>query len=131
MAADDKGNKELLAITDGYRESKLSWRAMLLNLKRRGLEINPSLAIADGGLGFWAALREVYPETEEQRCWVHKTANILDKMPKNIQSKAKKMIHNMYLAENKKTAISEYKFFIKTFEDKYPGAVECLTKDFD
>ena len=131
MAADDHGNKELLAISDGYRESKASWKPMLLDLKRRGLEIDPSLAIADGALGFWNALREIYPATAEQRCWVHKTANILDKLPKNIQSKAKKMIHNMYQAENKKSAISEYNLFVKSFEDKYPKAVKCLTKDFD
>ena len=131
MAADDKGNKELLAVTDGFRESKLSWKSMLLDLKRRGLEINPSLAIADGALGFWAALREIYPEQMEQRCWVHKTANILDKLPKSIQNKAKEMIYNMYRAENKKTALSEYELFIKTFKNKYPEAVKCLTKDFD
>ena len=131
LAADDNGNKELLAVSDGYRESKLSWHTMLLDLKKRGLEIAPSLAIADGALGFWAALPEVYPETTEQRCWVHKTANILDKLPQSIQSKAKKMIHNMYLAENKKSALVEYKFFIKTFADKYPNAEKCLTKDFD
>lgn len=131
MAADDKGKKELLAVSDGYRESKLSWATMLQDLKRRGLDMCPSLAIADGGLGFWAALREIYPDTIEQRCWVHKTANILDKMPKSIQSKAKKMIHDMYLADSKKAALSEYDFFIKTFEDKYPSAANCLKKDYD
>jgi len=131
MAADDKGNKELLAISDGYRESKASWQTMLLDIKRRGLDIGPSLAIADGALGFWAALAEVYPETAWQRCWVHKTANVLDKLPKSVQSKAKKMIHNMYMAENKKSAIAEYKFFIKTFKDKYEKAVKCLEKDSD
>ena len=104
---------------------------MLLNLKRRGLDIGPSLAIADGALGFWGALAEVYPETAWQRCWVHKTANILDKLPKSVQSKAKKMIHNMYMAENKIAAIAEYQFFIKTFKDKYEKAVKCLEKDFD
>jgi putative transposase len=131
MAADDKGNKELLAVSDGYRESKQSWQSMLLDLKRRGLEIGPSLSVADGALGFWAAVREIYPETLEQRCWVHKTANILDKLPKSIQQKAKKMIHNMYMAENKKTALKEYEFFIKAFKDKYEKAVKCLEKDVD
>lgn len=131
LAADDKGNKELLAVSDGFRESKQSWIEMLLELKSRGLAVGPSLAIADGALGFWAALREVYPDTAEQRCWVHKTANILDKLPKSVQGKAKKMIHNMYMAENQKAAIAAYHLFIKTFRDKYPKAVMCLEKDAD
>ena len=131
MAADDQGNKELLAVSDGFRESKESWSHMLHDLQRRGLRVNPSLAIADGALGFWSAIREIYPNTLEQRCWVHKTANILNYLPKSVHSKSKKMIHNMYMAETKKDAISEYHLFIKTFEDKYPKAVKCLTKDFD
>ena len=131
LAADDKGNKELLAVSDGFRESKQSWIEMLLELKSRGLTIGPSLAIADGALGFWAALREIYPDTAEQRCWVHKTANILDKLPKGVQGKAKKMIHNMYLAENKKSALAAYRLFIESFKDKYPKAVHCLEKDRD
>jgi len=129
MAADRHGNKELLAVTDGYRESKASWREMLLDLKIRGLEIGPRLSIGDGGLGFWAALDEVYPETKRQRCWVHKTANILDKMPKAVQSKAKSMIHDMYMAPTKKDALEAYDHFVNVFEDKYPNAVNCLTKD--
>ena len=129
MAADRHGNKELLAVTDGYRESKAGWREMLLDLKIRGLEIGPRLSIGDGGLGFWAALDEVYPETKRQRCWVHKTANILDKMPKAVQSKAKSMIHDMYMAPTKKDALEAYDHFVDTFSDKYPKAVECLTKD--
>jgi transposase-like protein len=131
LAADDKGNKELLAVSDGFRESKQSWSEMLLELKSRGLEVGPSLAVGDGGLGFWAALREVYPGVAEQRCWVHKTVNILDKLPKGVQSKAKKMIHNMYLAETKKSALAAYRLFVKTFKDKYPKAVQCLEKDVD
>jgi len=131
LAADDKGNKELLAVSDGFRESKQSWIEMLLELKSRGLMIGPSLAVADGALGFWAALREIYPDTTEQRCWVHKTANILDKLPKGVQGKAKKMIHNMYLAENKKSALAAYHLFIESFKDKYPKAVHCLEKDGD
>lgn len=129
MAADRHGNKELLAVTDGYRESKAGWREMLLDLKIRGLEIGPRLSIGDGGLGFWAALDEVYPETKRQRCWVHKTANILDKMPKAVQSKAKSMIHDMYMAPTKKDALEAYDHFVNAFEDKYPNAVNCLTKD--
>ena len=129
MAADKYGNKELLAVSDGYRESKLSWREMLLDLKQRGLSFAPKLATGDGGLGFWAALGEVFPETRRQRCWVHKTVNILDKMPKSIQAKAKSMIHEMYMAATKEGALKAYDHFIQTFEPKYPKAVECLRKD--
>ena len=89
MGADKHGNKELVAAQDGFRESKLSWREMLLDLKQRGLSFAPKLATGDGGLCFWAALGEVFPETRRQRCWVHKTVNILDKMPKSIQAKIK------------------------------------------
>lgn len=131
IGANKYGKKELLAVSDGYRESKLSWKEMLLDLKRRGLKNDPKLAVGDGALGFWAALSEVYPKTRRQRCWVHKTANILDKMPKSIQPKAKSMIHEMYMAETKKKALLAYDHFINVFQDKYPKAVECLTKDHD
>ncbi len=131
MAADSDGNKELLAVSDGYRESKLSWKEILLDLKRRGFESGPSLAIGDGALGFWTALREVYPGTPEQRCWVHKTANILDKLPKRVHGRAKQIIHNMYMAENRETALAQYEHFIKAFSEKYEKAAECLEKDFD
>jgi transposase-like protein len=87
------------------------------------------LAIGDGGLGFWSALREVYPDTKEQRCWVHKTANILDKLPKSLQTNAKSLIHEMYMAENKEQALLSCDKFIKLYEDKYPKAIECLIKD--
>lgn len=130
IAADSEGNKELVAVSDGYRESKAGWKELLLDLRRRGLSIDPKLVIGDGALGFWAASREVYgEETREQRCWVHKTANILDKMPKSIQSKAKSMIHEMYMAETKKEALKAYDHFVNSFEDKYPKAIECLQKD--
>ena len=129
MAADKYGNKELVAVSDGYRESTISWKEMLLDLKARGLKVDPSLSVGDGGLGFWAALSEVYPNTKRQRCWVHKTGNILDKMPKSVQSKAKSMIHDMYMAPTKEDAEIAYDHFIKTFSDKYPKAVACLTKD--
>jgi len=102
---------------------------MLLDLKARGLKVGPNLSVGDGGLGFWAALSEVYPNTKRQRCWVHKTGNILDKMPKSVQSKAKSAIHDMYMAPTKEDALSAYGHFVKTFKDKYPKAVECLTKD--
>jgi transposase-like protein len=131
VAADSTGKKELLAVSDGYRESKISWKDVLLNLKERGLKSVPKLAIGDGALGFWAALPEVFAETKQQRCWVHKTANILDKMPKSIQPKAKSAIHEMYMAETKDKALKTYEHFINVYSDKYPKAVECLTKDKD
>ena len=131
IAADSEGNKELLAIDDGYRESTISWKEMLLGLKRRGLKGVPKLAVGDGGMGFWAALKEVFPEARGQRCWVHKTANILDKFPKSMQSKVKSQIHEMYMAESKEAALSAYRHFINVYADKYPKAVECLEKDED
>jgi len=129
MGADRNGNKELVAVCDGFRESKIAWREMLLDLKQRGLPFAPKLSVGDGSLGFWAALAEVFPETKIQRCWVHKTANILDKMPKSIQPKAKSMIHEMYMAATKESALKAYDHFIESFEPKYPKAVECLRKD--
>jgi len=129
IAADKQGNKELLAVSDGYRESKLAWKELLLDLKRRGLSSAPKLAIGDGALGFWAALAEVFPSTRRQRCWVHKTANILDKMPKSIQAKAKSIIHEMYMAATREDALAAYDHFADVFSDKYPKAVGCLTKD--
>jgi transposase-like protein len=129
MGADEDGNKEIIAVQDGFRESKTAWKEMLLDLKKRGLTIDPRLAVGDGALGFWAAIDEVFPKARRQRCWVHKTANILDKLPKSIQSKAKSMIHDMYMAETKESALKAYDHFIESFEAKYPRAVECLTKD--
>ena len=129
MGADSAGNKELLAISDGYRESSESWTEMLLGLKKQGMSVNPKLAIGDGALGFWKALEKVFPSTERQRCWVHKTANILDKMPKSIQSKAKALIHDMYMADKKEYALKAYDHFVASFKDKYPKAVSCLIKD--
>lgn len=129
MGADTEGNKELIAVQDGYRESKAAWKEMLLDLKKRGLRVDPKLAIGDGALGFWSALDEVFPTTKRQRCWVHKTANILDKLPKSMQSKSKSMIHDMYMAETKEAALKAYDHFIESFEAKYPKAIECLKKD--
>jgi len=131
MGADRHGNKELLAVNDGFRESKTAWKEILLDLKKRGLKNGPKLAVGDGALGFWGALGEEYPETKWQRCWVHKTANILDKMPKSVQSKAKSMIQDMYMADTEENANKAYEHFIETYEAKYPKAVECLTKDKD
>jgi transposase-like protein len=129
MGATKDGEKELLAVHDGYRESKLSWSEMLSDLKTRGLKSLPALAVGDGGLGFWAALREQFPTVREQRCWVHKTANILDKMPKGVQSKAKQQIHDMYMAETKAQAMKAYEQFLRLYKAKYPRACECLEKD--
>ena len=125
------GTKELVAVWDGERESKLSWKEVLLDLKERGLDQAPSLAIGDGALGFWAALREVFPATEEQRCWVHKTANVLDKMPKSLQPGAKKKLHDIYLAATEKEALKAFDRFLELYDDKYPKACTCLTKDKD
>ena len=129
MGADATGRKELLAVSDGYRESKASWREILLDLKRRGLESGPKLAVGDGALGFWAALREVYPGCREQRCWVHKSVNVLDKMPKSVQGKAKAMLHEMWQAPTKEKALSAYEHFLSSWHQKYPKAVECLRED--
>jgi transposase-like protein len=129
MGANESGRKELLAVSDGYAESKASWREILLDLKRRGLQMGPTLAVGDGALGFWAALREVYPGCREQRCWVHKTANVLDKMPKSVQGKAKGMLHEMWQAPTKEKALAAYEHFVSSWEEKYPKAVECLRQD--
>ena len=131
IGATQDGKKELLAVQDGYRESKLSWKEILRDLKARGLSQLPALATGDGALGFWAAASEEFPETRRQRCWVHKTANILDKMPKSVQSKAKTRIHDMYMADTKKNALKAYDEFLALYEAKYPKACECLSKDKD
>ena len=122
------GTKEVVALEDGYRESTESWRTLLRDVKRRGMPA-PKLAIADGALGFWAALRDVYPEAEEQRCWVHKIANVLDKLPKRLQPRAKSHLHEIMRAEGRETAQEELARFQEEYEAKYPKAVDCLTKD--
>ena len=129
MGALEDGRKELVSVLDGYRESKQSWQEMLKDLKQRGLKEGPKLAAGDGGLGFWAALSEEFPETSEQRCWVHKTANILDKMPKSIQGRAKVHIHDMYMAPTKDEAMKAYRHFLSLYEVKYDRACACLRKD--
>jgi len=129
MGATEDGVKELLAISDGVRESKVSWLTILRELKRRGLSNAPKLAIGDGSLGFWNALEEEFPRAQHQRCWVHKTANVLDKLPKSVQPDAKKLIQEMYLSPTYASAQRSYKDFIKSYEVKYPKAVECLSKD--
>ena len=131
MGATAEGKKELIAVADGYRESEQSWAELLLDVKARGLAIDPDLAIGDGALGFWAALAKVFPATRVQRCWVHKTANVLNKMPKSIHAKAKTALHEISMAETKADADKAFDRFIDTFNAKYPKAVACLTKDRD
>ncbi len=129
MGATPEGKKELIAVSDGYRESEQSWKEMLLDLRSRGLRIDPKLAIGDGALGFWAAVRKVWPATQAQRCWVHKTANVLNRLPKSIQAKAKGMLHDLWMAETREAAEEAFSLFAETFAAKYPGAVACLEKD--
>lgn len=124
------GEKELLAIEDGYRESSESWKSVLRDLKARGMRA-PVLAIGDGALGFWAALGEVFPQTREQRCWVHKIVNVLDKLPKRLQPRAKRMLHEIMNSETRAAAEKEMGSFAQEFEAKYPKAVETLLKDKD
>jgi transposase-like protein len=126
-----EGQKEFLAIEDGYRESEQSWTELLQGLKQRGLTIAPQLAIGDGALGFWKALRKLYPTTRPQRCWVHKTANILNKLPKAVQPKAKSDLHQIWLAETREAAEAAFAAFVSKDGAKYEKAVECLEKDRD
>lgn len=129
MGATADGKKELIALADGYRESEQSWKELLLDCKARGLEIEPALAIGDGALGFWKAIRQVWDTTREQRCWAHKTSNVLDKLPEGVQPKAKAARHAIYMAETKAEAEKAFDLFVATYEAKYPKAVECLAKD--
>jgi transposase-like protein len=131
MGATAEGHKELIAVEDGHRESEQSWFSLLLDCKQRGLSIDPKLATADGALGFWAALPKVYPTTREQRCWVHKTANVLDKMAKTVQTGAKAKLHEIWMAPTREDAHTAFDEFIELYQAKYPAAVECLKKDRD
>jgi len=131
MGATEDGRKELIGLADGYRESEQSWLELLRDLQARGLRMDPKLAVADGALGFWAACRKLWPTTREQRCWVHKTANVLNKLPKGVQPKAKAMLHEIWQAETKDEAERAFALFVATFEAKYPQAVACLAKDRD
>lgn len=131
IGATKEGRKELTALEGGYRESEHSWSSILVDLRRRGLLEAPELAIGDGSLGFWKALAKTYDKTRWQRCWVHKTANILNKLPKSIQAKAKEKIHQIWMASNKEEAEKSFDAFIDIYEAKYPKAVECLKKDRD
>ena len=127
----DTGHKELLGMEAGYRESALSWKTLMLKLKDQGLQDDPQLAIGDGALGFWKALPEIWPNTRKQRCWVHKTANVLNKLPKKLQPQAKSALWEIYRAETKTDANQAFNRFLKTYRTKYPEATECLEKDRD
>lgn len=122
------GSKELIAVEDGYRESTESWASVLRNLVERGMTA-PLIAVGDGALGFWAAVRDVWPQTRWQRCWVHKIANVLSTLPNRLQPKAKRMLHEAMYAETKEHANEAIDAFAREFEDKYPKATDCLLKD--
>jgi len=129
IGATPEGKKELVGLIDGVRESAQSWRELLLDLRRRGLATGPELSVADGALGFWKAIEEVWPRSRGQRCWVHKTANVLNKMPKSLQAKAKRALHEIWMAETKADAEAAFGAFVETYGVKYDRAVECLIKD--
>jgi len=131
IGATPEGKKELVGLIDGVRESAQSWRELLLDLKRRGLAVAPEIAVADGALGFWQALEEVWPTTRSQRCWVHKTANVLNKLPKSQQPKAKRALQEIWMAETKEDALAAFDTFVEIWGVKYDKAVECLIKDRD
>lgn len=125
------GTKELVAIGDGLRESKTSWFELLRDLKACGLEVGPRLAVGDGALGFWGALDEIYPETRRQRCWVHKTANVLNALPKSLQAKAKAQLHEIWMAPARAEAVIAFERFVQTYQAKYPKAADKLVTDRD
>lgn len=129
IGASKDGRKELLGLTDGYRESEASWKELLLELKERGLTVDPKLAIGDGALGFWKALPQVFGSTRGQRCWKHKTANVLNKLPKGLQAKAKADLNDIWMAEERAAAEQAFAVFLGNYESKYPKASECLSKD--
>ena len=129
IGATEDGRKELVALEGGIRESEQSWLEVLVELKRRGLQTPPELAVGDGALGFWKAISKAYDTTRWQRCWVHKTANVLNKLPKSLQAKAKDRLHQIWMADDKAEAEQNFDAFIQTYEAKYPQAVECLVKD--
>jgi transposase-like protein len=129
IGADLTGQKELVGLWDGYRESEQSWKELLLDLKSRGLAQAPAWAIGDGALGFWKALRQVYGQTRWQRCWVHKTANVLDKLPKDLQAQAKQRLQAIWMAPDRQRAEMAFDLFIATYEAKYPKAADCLAQD--
>lgn len=131
VGSDDTGRKEVLAVVDGYRESEASWTEVIEQLESQGLQTPPDLAVGDGALGFWKALTKQWPTTRQQRCWVHKTANVLNKVPKSIQPKIKEALHDIWMAETRQNAHKAFDSCVKRFDGKYPGAMACLVKDKD
>ncbi len=129
LGATAEGKKELLAVSDGYRESEHAWRMVLLDLKQRGLRVDPKLAVGDGALGFWKALPQVFPETRLQRCWVHKSANVTSKLPKAEQPKAKSLLRQIYQPSSREAAERAFDHFVSVYQDKYPKAAACLSQD--
>jgi len=129
MGATAQGEKELVAIADGFRESEQCWKGLLLDVKSRGMTTDPKLAVGDGALGFWKALPQVFPTTRVQRCWVHKTANVLSKLPKRLHGQAKDLLHQIWMAPTKAAAEKSFDLFVRTYEGKYAAAAECLSKD--
>ncbi|ANB03644.1 IS256 family transposase [Ectothiorhodospira sp. BSL-9] len=127
----EHGRKELVAVEDGFRESADSWEALLTHLRERGLTTGPKLAVGDGAMGFWAALSKIYPQTDHQRCWVHKTANVLNKLPKSVQPKVKSDLQEIWMAQTREMAHQAFDRTLKRFEAKYPKAMACLAKDRD
>lgn len=131
MGSDSTGRKEIVGLLDGYRESEASWQELLDLLSHQGLKVPPEIAIGDGALGFWKAITKHWPMTKHQRCWVHKTANVLNKLPKSLQPKVKASIHDIWMAETKENANKAFDLCVKQYETKYPKAMECLSKDRD
>lgn len=129
VGSDATGRKEVLAVVDGYRESEASWLEVIEQLESQGLMIPPRLAIGDGALGFWKAVAKKWPTTQKQRCWVHKTANVLNKVPKAVQPKLKEALHDIWMADTRRAAYKAFDDCVKRFEAKYPGAMERLQKD--
>lgn len=129
VGSDDTGRKEVLAVVDGYRESEASWTEVIEQLEAQGLQCPPRIAIGDGALGFWKAVAKKWPATKTQRCWVHKTANVLNKVPRPVQPKVKEALHDIWMADTRHNAYKAFDSCVKRFEAKYPGAMECLVKD--
>lgn len=129
VGADEFGKKELVAVEGGFRECEQSWRALLLDLKKRGLHSPPKLCVGDGAMGFWKAIKNEYGDSKQQRCWMHKTGNILGNLPKKLQESAKKHIHNIWMADTKSEAGKAFDYFLDLYTLKYPKAAHCLEKD--
>jgi len=131
IGATPEGRKELVGFKVGVRESAQSWRELLVDLKARGLSTAPKIAVGDGALGFWKAMDEIFPATRHQRCWVHKTANVLNKVPKSVQPNMKADLREVRDAPDRASAETAITVFAQKYGAKYPKATECLTKDGD